>query len=155
MLAALVACVAVAACTQQATAPAGEVSPEVKPQELTAIGAVQAMQSAGLPITDIVEYTAESDTNQLLGRPGQYIGKVNWNDLRHPPGEFGDDKPNTIEAFATMADMAKRKDYIEQVTGASPMFLQYITPHKKLLMRLDKGITPDQAAEYKRALESL
>ena len=41
-----------------------------------------AFEAAGLPLTDIESYTAATDPNSLLGRPGQYIDKANWSDLR-------------------------------------------------------------------------
>lgn len=51
--------------------------------------------------------------------------------------------------------MIKRRDYIASVTGDNPMLLQYMQAHRNALVRLDKQVTPDQAAEYKRVLEVL
>jgi len=44
-----------------------------------------ALKSAGLPIGAVRSYTASTDPNELLGRPGQYTGKANFRDRRLPP----------------------------------------------------------------------
>ena len=123
------------------------------PALITEQAVLDAFKVAGFPLQDVTVYTAENDPNSLLGRPGQYTGKANWNDGRHPAGD--PDGANTVEVFPDAAAMTKRRDYIVSVTGDSPMLLQYIHAHKNALVRLDKQITPDQAAEYKRALETL
>lgn len=120
---------------------------------MTAQGVLDAFKAAGIPLQDVTVYTAENDPNSLLGRPGQYIGKANWNDSRHPADD--QDGANTVEVFPDETALTKRRDYIVSVTGDSPMLLQYMQAHRNALVRLDKKITPDQAAEYKRALESL
>lgn len=120
---------------------------------MTAQGVLDAFTAAGLPLQDVTVYTAENDPNSLLGRPGQYIEKANWNDSRYPADD--PDGANTIEVFPDEAAMVKRRDYIASVTGDSPMLLQYMQAHRNALVRLDKQITPDQAAEYKRVLETL
>ena len=163
-LAAVAVCLAAAACTQQSQAPTAE--PPVAaamptPAPITAQAVLDAFKSAGLPLQDVDVYTAENDPNSLLGRPGQYTGKANWNDSRHPPEKiegFDDEDEggnNTVEVFPDEAGMAKRRAYVESVTGNAPMFLQYVYGHRNALVRLDKKITPDQAAEYQRALEAL
>lgn len=156
ILAALVASLGISACAQQetATAPANaEIAPAKVEALLTTQGVLDGFKVAGLPVQDLHVYTAENDPNALLGRPGQYTGKANWNDGRHPADD--PDGANTVEVFSDADSMAKRRDYIIRVTGDSPMLLQYIHAHKNALVRLDKQITPDQAMEYQRALEAL
>lgn len=123
------------------------------PTPITAQAVLDAFKAAGLPLQDTHLYTAENDPNSLLGRPGQYIGKANWNDGRHPTGDL--DGANTVEVFPDESSMIKRRDYIARVAGDSPMLLQYMQAHRNVLVRLDKHITPDQATEYKRVLEAL
>jgi hypothetical protein len=43
---------------------------------------IAALKSAGLPIGAVRSYTASTDPNKLLGRPGQYTGKANFRDRR-------------------------------------------------------------------------
>lgn len=152
----LAACMGVAACAQQETAPAAGVAattaaPTKTP--ITAQGVLDAFAAAGLPLQDVHVYTAENDPNALLGRPGQYIGKANWNDGRHPADD--PDGANTVEVFADEASMLARRDYIASVTGNNPMLLQYMQAHRNALVRLDKQVTPEQADEYKRVLDAL
>lgn len=126
---------------------------EPAPAPITTQAVLEAFKAAGLPLQDVTVYTTENDPNSLLGRPGQYTGKANWNDRRHPADD--PDGANTVEVFADEAAMIKRRDYIASVTGDSPMLLQYLQGHRNALVRLDKQVTPDQAAEYQRALEAL
>ena len=148
MAAALAACGGTA---EPVTAPAVETAATAAPAALTVTDALKAFEAAGLAVSNVEEMTAESDTNSLLGRPGQYTGKVNWVDERHAEVGAG----NTVEAFATEADLQRRKEYIEQVTAGTPFLLQYIVAHRNLLLRLDKALTPDEAAAYEAALKSL
>src|SRR5256885_634879 len=69
------------------------------------------LKAAGLPMANIVIYTAETDTNHLLGRPGQYTGKANWNDTRDP------DTTDTysVELFATTDDLSRREQYVKAI----------------------------------------
>ena len=156
MWAVLAVCLGVVACTQQTAVPGAESPPAAATPALvpiTAQGVLDAFTAAGLPLQDVHVYTAENDPNSLLGRPGQYIGKASWNDGRHPADD--PDGANTIEVFPDEAAMIKRRDYIASVTGDNPMLLQYMQAHRNALVRLDKQVTPDQAAEYKRVLEVL
>src|SRR4051812_30618240 len=68
----------------------------------------EALTSSGLPSQDVVIYTEETDKNHLLGRPGQYVAKINWTDPRYPDQIEG----ATIEAFANAAEMNRRAEYL-------------------------------------------
>jgi hypothetical protein len=128
-------------------APAPATTPQPA-KVVTAESVVKSLKDAGLPIDNIVVYTAETDTNKLLGRPNQYISKVNFGDTR-----IKDNTDNgTVEVFANAQDAKSRKDYIETITKGSPLFLQYIYLKDKVLLRVDKALTPTQAAEYEAAL---
>ena len=48
----------------------------------TAAEVITALKAKGLPVGAFVNYTAENDPNQRLGRPREYIGKVNFWDTR-------------------------------------------------------------------------
>ncbi|ALJ29754.1 hypothetical protein AOT14_34140 [Stenotrophomonas acidaminiphila] len=149
MVASLVACSGTA--EPPPAAPLAQQEAPAQPAPLTVAGAMEAFKAAGLPVIDADEMTAETDSNALLGRPGQYNGKVNWTDSRHA----GSGPSNTVEAFANDADLQQRKAYIERVTAGSPMLLQYIVAHRNLLLRLDKALTPSEAAEYEAAIKAL
>ncbi len=61
----------------------------------------------------------------------------------------------TIEIFDDIETLEKRKKYIEEIGKSAPMFTQYQYSHKNVLIRLDKELTPPQAAEYEKILKSL
>jgi len=128
-----------------------------------------ALKASGMPITEIVIYTAESDPNKLLGRPGQYVAKVSWRDQRTEPTPFptvsgfafptSEPTPPdaTIEVFPDDATLKTRQDYTEAISKSSPLFLQYISVNarRRALMRLPKDFTPDQAQAYQAWLGTL
>jgi len=121
---------------------------------LSAETVVAGFVDAGPPVENVVHYTAETDPNNLLGRPGQYIGKSSWADSRieqHSSGPIG----GTVEVFASPEDLASRRKYIELVTKDIPIMRQYIYQAGNALVRLEFDFTPAQAAEYEKVLLSL
>src|SRR5665648_655501 len=56
------------------TTPAKEATQPAK--VITAEGISDSFKNGGLPMTDIVVYTEETDTNKLMGRPNQYTSKA-------------------------------------------------------------------------------
>jgi hypothetical protein len=116
---------------------------------------LKAFKAAGLPIEKEIIYTEENDTNKLLGRPGQYIAKAKWADKRIEQPVSGDLQGGTVEAFESQENLERRKKYIEKLGEASSLFVQYIFAHKNVLLRLEKALTPTQAAEYEKVLKQL
>jgi len=106
-----------------------------------------------LPIGKVVNYTTETDPNDLLGRPGQYIDKLSWEDKRIEQSE-DDLKGGTIELFDSKENLNKREKYLKQFVE-SPMFAQYMYVHDLVIVRIDKELTPDQAEEYNTILENI
>lgn len=102
-----------------------------------------------LPMTNIQFFTAENDTNELLGRPSQYIGKASWKDSRF------EDAGGTVEVFKNNKDLKNRKEYLESVFEEYPIFVQYMYVHENAILRVDKSLTPAQAEKYKTNLENL
>ncbi|HEV7681680.1 MAG TPA: hypothetical protein VGO68_06135 [Pyrinomonadaceae bacterium] len=115
---------------------------------------VKAFKAAAIPIQNEVIYTAENDTNKLLGRPHQYIGKANWNDVRAPALIKGD-QDMTVEVFASAEDMENRRSYVESIQKKISPLAQYHFTHKNALLRLNHKLTPAQAAEYEKVLKAL
>lgn len=113
-----------------------------------------AFKKAGLPIGKSTIFTAESDPNKLLGRPNQYVGKVNWEDTRIK--QEGDDfEGGSIETFSNEQDLNSRKQYVEAISKSGGMFAQYNYAHKNALLRLSKELTPTQVEEYKKVFDKL
>jgi hypothetical protein len=121
---------------------------------LTAAQVLEAFKNGGVPVENEVIYTAESDPNNLLGRPHQYTGKASWNDKRADKHLKGD--PNmTVEVFANAEEMESRRNYTESVTKGIAPLAQYQFTHKNALLRLHHQLTPTQAAEYEKILKAL
>jgi hypothetical protein len=111
------------------------------------------LEQRGLPIGRSVNYTAATDRNHLLGRPGQYVSKVNFRDTRIPAvGNFDTEGGGSVETFKSEADAKSRYDYVHSITSKSPLFTEYEYLHKTVFLRLSKVLTPAQAAAYERAL---
>jgi hypothetical protein len=134
--------------------PAATVMPTVPPptapasQTTSADAVLKAFQAAGIPISNIVVLTADSDSNKLLGRPNQYIAKVVWKDSRiSTSGDPGIDTGGTLELFLNTDDLQVRKQYIEAITKSS-IFAEYTYARGVMLLRLSHELTPDQAKGY-------
>lgn len=126
-------------------------------KEMSAEEIVNALKEKNENIGKIVVYTADTDTNKLLGRPNQYTSKVNFADNRISQ-EFVDEnnaKGGTIEVFANKEDMENRKEYIESISSSASMFAQYIYSKGNVLLRLEKDLTPEQAKEYEDAFNEI
>lgn len=122
---------------------------------LTGDAIAGSLQASGLPVSGVVVYTAETDTNKLLGRPNQYTIKVSWDDTRDERANGNRDA--TIEVFATAVDLDARQKYTEAFSKAGGMWAQYIIRDDKhtALLRLPHALTPDQAKAYEEWLKTL
>lgn len=134
--------------------PAPEPEPETSKGPLTAEEIVAAFKDAGLPIGRVEIYDAANDPNEMLGRPGQYTAKFNFADTRlEQSGE--DVRGGSIESFDNEEDRQNRADYIKSIGEDMPIFAEYQYMSGLMLLRLDKGLTPDQAAEYDAIFQTL
>lgn len=125
----------------------------VAPSGNQATMVVNALHAAGLPVTLTVVYTAASDPNHLLGRPGQYTAKVAFEDARvkgSDPTELDAiDNGGSVEVFATAAQAAARITYIQAFAALAP---EYDYQQGGVLLRVSHLLTPDQAKAYATAL---
>lgn len=145
-----------AASTASAAAPAAHTT---APSATDAAGVVTRLKAAGLPVGAVIVYTAASDPNHLLGRPGGYTSKAGFADTRIDPKDAKDtsagsvDLGGDIEVFSDAAGAQARADYIRKALASMPMFgTQYEFVSGTVLLRLSQVLTPDQAAAYKKAL---
>jgi len=116
---------------------------------------IKLFEGKGLPVSDIKTVTAADDSNQLLGRPGQYTSKLFFYDSRHPKVEESDENENTIEVFNSAEDAKARHDYIKSVTKGVAFLTQYQLLQGRVLVRLDKAMLPDEVEGYKAALATI
>jgi hypothetical protein len=103
-----------------------------------------------------VVYTAATDPNHLLGRPGQYTSKATFTDSRITPGFL--DGPNSVgrggsvEAFPDEQAAQNRSKYLQAVAASFPAAVEYDYTSGPVLVRVGKILTPAQASEYQKAL---
>lgn len=137
-----------AGCSAPAAAP-----PVATPTPGTVTGdsLAAALGASGLPVVAVQVWTAETDVNKLLGRPGQYTGKVSWTDSRLTAPAGG-----TVEVFSDAPAMDAWFTYTDTLSK-NPLLSQYIYRNdaRLLIMRLSHELTPDQAAEYRAWLSAL
>ena len=135
-------------------AKSAQPSPTSTPELLTSESVLNAFKAANLPVDNVVVYNEETDTNKLLGRPNQYVGKINFGDARVKP-RGGEKRPNSIEVFAKDEDLQTRKQYTENISKSASIFAQYIYAHKNVLLRLTHDLLPKDAAQYENVLKAL
>jgi hypothetical protein len=115
---------------------------------------VAALKSEDLPIGTYRVYTAANDPNKLLGRPGQYVGKLNFHDKRLPKSaDYSTDSGGSVEVFKTRADAKRRLQYVAAITQSSPLFTEYQYLEGLILLRVAGDLTPGQARRYGAALK--
>ena len=116
-------------------------------------------RAAGLPVGKIKVYNASNDGTRLLGRPGQYTGKVNFRDTRIRDGGagFAVSSGGSIELFATRADARRRADFVsaifESASPSIPSETDYLVGN--VFLRLSHVLTPTQARKYEAVLRRL
>lgn len=127
------------------------------PNTSTSDGLVAVLKAAGLPVAETTVYTVETDPNHLLGRPNQYTGKASWHDTRLPAPtnaqkvEVSDG--GGVEIWPDAASAQTRADYIANIGKNLPALVEYDYVLGKVLLRVSKDLTPDQASAYKAALQ--
>ncbi len=120
---------------------------------------VLKLRAAGLPVGKIRVYDASNDGTRLLGRPGQYTGKVNFRDTRIEDGGagFAVSSGGSIEIFATRADAKRRSDFVsaifESASPSIPSEYDYLVGNA--FLRLSHVLTPAQARKYEAVVRRL
>ena len=120
---------------------------------------VLELRASGLPIGKIKVYTASTDGNHLLGRPGQYTGKVSFRDRRIRDGGAGYavSSGGSLEVFATSGDARRRAAFVssifESASPAVPSEHDYVRGN--VFLRLSHVLTPAQTRAYEAALRRL
>lgn len=123
--------------------------------EVTAESSLTSLQEKISNVTSIVVYDEETDPNENLGRPGQYIGKVDFFDDRM---EDTEDNAGTIEFFSSKSDCNDRYEYLCKLSDPELGVFgvnQYIFKYDLAVFRVSFDLTPTQAEEYKAAMDEI
>lgn len=131
-----------------------------EPEALSAESFVDLLAAEGLPVQGHVVFSEETDPNELLGRPGQYIGKVAWIDERLADDCFDPERPDadcggTAEFFGDPDALEARFDYLGEFAGESFLGGFWMWRAGNAVVRVGYGLTPAQAEEFEAILESL
>ncbi len=136
-------------------------------QEKTAEDIVIELKERGLKVGRYVTYTEESDLNDLLGRPNQYISKTTFevigleqinNSLDSEyfsEEEINEPTGGTVEVFNNKEDMKKRKEYVETISSSMSALSEYSYGKGCVLLRLDHQLTPSEAKEYENIFNEI
>lgn len=130
-------------------------APVLSSKVLTAKEITTKFKESKLPVTNVIVYNEQNDENKLLGRPGQYVSKVNFADSRIEQIDETNPKGGSIETFSNTKDLNNRKTYIETFVNSNPAFAEYLVVNDKYLLRLGRDLTPTQVEEYKQVFTGL
>jgi hypothetical protein len=156
----IVAVLTACAPVSHTTAKAVPTTPQEVSAGKVALQVLNQLKANGMPIATATSFTPSTDPVHLLGRPGQYIGKVAFHDARVP----SDAQPNTldvvdggsIEIFQNIQTAQAAEDYINQMSQAGALFFtEYDYFNGIVLLRLSSQLTPDEAHIYKNVFYSL
>jgi len=89
-----------------------------------------------------IAYTSSTDPDGLLGRPGQYVGKVVFVDRRVAPAG------GSLEVFRNSTEVAARVAHLHQAGRPS----EYLFTSGSTLLRLSMALPPAAAEDYATAL---
>lgn len=138
--------------------PTPDATPTPQSYDITATEVLTVLIDAGLPIGEHLVYTAESDPNELLGRPGQYTSKANFRDTRlvvQNSAEVDIDDGGAVEVFESAQAAQAWAEYIKTIGESLPMLVNYVLVEENVVVRLSKRLLPEQAEEYRQVLTGL
>lgn len=136
--------------------PESSPTPEPLVREFTAELVTEAMEDSGIPVGQIIVYNRRTDGNKLLGRPGGYVEKADWEDTRTDCFDFeleGYECGGTIEIFDDLDDLKKRFAYLKQFAtpesiGGLPIGGFYMWRTQFAVIRVGNALLRHRANEY-------
>lgn len=142
----LLAVLALAGCGGKT--PVAQTGPEPTPVVKTAGDIANAMA-----LGKVTVWTAETDPNRLLGRPGGYTSAATIVDKRITCTETATSCGATIEVYPTADEALTRSQYIQSLLGGA-LGTEYHYFTGTALLRVTGELTPDQAKVYAAKFEA-
>lgn len=103
----------------------------------------------------VTVWTAETDPNHLLGRPGGYTSAATIVDKRISCTETSTSCGATIEMYPTADEALARSEYIQGILGNGGLLgTEYHYFSGPALLRVTGELTPDQAKVYAAKFEA-
>jgi len=126
----------------------------------TAEDVVLAFAEMGLSVGEYAVYDAATDPNTLLGRPGQYVSKVNFEDTSVEQDTtalpFSIVNGGTVEIFSDEADAEIWQESVEAIARSGiAQDVQYVYREDLIVIRLSRVLLPDEAEAYGDALRTV
>lgn len=106
-------------------------------------------------VKETLTYSEETDPNELLGKPNNYIGKIDFEDDRCEQLVENHLEGGTIEYFSNEEDCDARYEYLEKLNNAKMGAFglnQYMYKYPTLILRVSYDLTPTEAEQYKNEL---
>ncbi len=137
-------------------------------KDISAVELVNLLKENDFPIGRTVEYDEKTDPNDLLGRPNEYIEKLDFDDTvaldraisyEYNGETYKIDVPDdpyggTIEVFENADDAKARYEYIDSVAHSGPLST-YMYLYDNVLIRIQKDLTPSEAKKYEEFFEKI
>ena len=135
------------------TTSSAEEPTEVPPEPVGALTVAERLQAAIPSVSSVTEVTENNDSNNLIGRPGQYVTAAWVADASADPTQTGIDGGAVVEVFANAEDAQSRSTYIQDtLRSMGPAFgTEYHYFDGSVLLRVSGVIVPSQAALYEQA----
>lgn len=145
---------------------------------------IQYFEENGAEFLDVKHYTAEDDPNEMLGRPGGYIAKVDFilpevqqkkideatafydeigtemtpeeieAEVTEEQSGFGVENGGSIELFKTPKEAKQRMEYVSSVAPSVGVH-EYGFAVDNVYLRVSESLTPDEAAKYEEILNGI
>lgn len=137
-------------------APQEETEPEYEelPDSQSLAEQIKAVNSN---VGEIEAFDESTDPNGNLGRPGEYISKADFEDMRlEQYNEYY--TGGTIETFENESDCDNRYEYLKAMQDSSLGAFglnQYMYKYDKAIFRIEYELTPDQAEEYHTQIDTI
>jgi hypothetical protein len=126
---------------------AGPAQAQPLDQALSPAASIVVQLEASLPgLGGLIDYTARTDPEQLMGTPGAYISLAAFTDSQAPGASV------TVEVFATAADRTNRIAQLTAIPSAVETDLTSVSA--PVLLRLFSVSSAARQAEYQRALDT-
>lgn len=137
--------------------PAGDDAAPAAPGPGTAKALVEELRAQVKTVRLSVAYTAGTDPDDKLGRPGGYVSKAAFIDTRIDPDDVAGEKGDVrlgggVEVYADPLDARARAEIIsETLRSAGTLGSEYAVVAGGALLRVSGELTPRQWRAYEAA----
>jgi hypothetical protein len=143
------------ACSSSGGGSSGGGTLPTQGKTMTAEQVLGQLKQKGLPVGKSLTYTAANDPEKLLGRPGGYTSKVNFQDsrLEAQSTDMNVQDGGSVEVFANENEAVRRWNDLENAALDGKIPTEYDYQEGPIVLRLSKRLQPDQAKAYDTAIE--